>query len=88
MDQSLKVDVWIAGSFCVLASFLWHTLWAVLTRGRNRETSATEDTQVVEILLNEVDSFHILALVVLTRQILLVKRVRMYILLIPLMYVP
>lgn len=77
MDLSLNgKSNWIAGSFCILASFLWHALWTVLTHGRNRKTSATGNMQVVEMLLNKVDSFHMLALMFLRRQMLLVNPVR------------
>ena len=42
---------WIAGSFCLLALDLWHTLWTVLSCGRKKEIPASGNAQVVDILL-------------------------------------
>lgn len=52
MDLPLQRNAaWIAGSFCLLASYLWHTLWTVLSYGRKKEIPASGNAQVVDILL-------------------------------------
>lgn len=57
MDLALQRNAaWIAGSFCFLASYLWHTLWTVLSSGRKKEIPTSGNAQVVDILL--IDTFH------------------------------
>lgn len=52
MDLLLQRNVaWIASSFCLLASYFWHALWAVLSCRRERKIPAPGNTQVVDILL-------------------------------------
>jgi len=52
MDLLLQRNVaWIASSFCLLASYFWHALWAVLSCRRKRKIPAPGNTQVVDILL-------------------------------------
>lgn len=52
MDLPLQRNAaWIAGSFCLLASYLWHTLWTVLSCGRKKKIPASGKTQVVDTLL-------------------------------------
>lgn len=45
---------WISGSFCFLASYLWHTFWTVLSSGRKKEIPASGNAQVVDILLIDI----------------------------------
>lgn len=52
MDLPLQRNAaWIASSFCLLASYLWHTLWTVLSCGRKKKIPASGKTQVVDTLL-------------------------------------
>lgn len=52
MDLPLKRNAaWLADNFCLLASYLWHTLWTVLSCGRKKKIPASGHAQVVEILL-------------------------------------
>ncbi|XP_042726103.1 myosin light chain kinase family member 4 isoform X4 [Lagopus leucura] len=49
MDLLLQRNVaWIASSFCLLASYFWHALWAVLSCRRKRKIPAPGNTQVVK----------------------------------------
>ncbi|XP_066848641.1 myosin light chain kinase family member 4 isoform X4 [Anser cygnoides] len=49
MDLPLQRNAaWIAGSFCFLASYLWHALWAVLSCGRKRKIPAPGSTQDIK----------------------------------------
>lgn len=41
----------IADSFCLLASYIWHTLWTVLSCGRKKQIPASGNAQVVDVLL-------------------------------------
>ncbi|XP_061305297.1 myosin light chain kinase family member 4 isoform X3 [Pezoporus flaviventris] len=49
MDLALQRNAaWIAGSFCFLASYIWHTLWTVLSNGRKKEIPASGNAQVIK----------------------------------------
>lgn len=73
MDLPLQRNAaWIAGSFCLLASYLWHALWAVLSCGRKRKIPAPGSTQVVDIFLiikTYSTSFSVLIISVLIKQV-------------------
>lgn len=52
MDLILQRNAcWIVGNFCLLASYLWQTLWTVLSCGRKKGIPASGNAQVVDILL-------------------------------------
>ena len=42
-------DVWILGSVCLVATFLWRRIWKVLSV-KKRKTTDAEVTQVVTLL--------------------------------------
>lgn len=39
-------DIWIVGSVCLVASFLWGRIWTLLTDNQTREKVAPPDIQV------------------------------------------
>ncbi|XP_021386245.1 myosin light chain kinase family member 4 isoform X4 [Lonchura striata] len=49
MDLILQRNAaWILGNFCLLASYLWHTLWTVLSCGRKKGIPAPGNAQVIK----------------------------------------
>ncbi|MFT7809649.1 hypothetical protein AGIG_G14877 [Arapaima gigas] len=58
-------DIWIVGSMCLVASFLWCRFWRLLAYNKKRETRAPADIQatckhvdhaVLDLNVNSLDS--------------------------------
>ena len=45
-------EIWIVGSVCLVASFLWRGLWNLLSSKRKNRPSRSTDTQVNVRLVN------------------------------------
>ncbi|XP_027522097.1 myosin light chain kinase family member 4 isoform X2 [Corapipo altera] len=59
MDLILQRNAaWIVDNFCLLASYLWHTLWTVLSCGRKKGIPASGNAQVIKekLHLNETET--------------------------------
>ncbi|XP_027538424.1 myosin light chain kinase family member 4 isoform X2 [Neopelma chrysocephalum] len=59
MDLTLQRNAaWIVDNFCLLASYLWHTLWTVLSCGRKKGIPASGNAQVIKekLHLNETET--------------------------------
>lgn len=47
-------DIWILGSVCLVATFLWRKWWKLFSIKKRRKTASPADLQVLQLLFSAV----------------------------------